>query len=191
MSSNNSSNKKRKPVAGRTGGAAGRNGKHRQLFLEFPEWLPTAPSPPPTPPPSVAIDAEAICHLCGSGVAGGGDGEEEEEVVSVRVLGRLDAATKSAAAAAAASQKKRARARPTASPPREGTQASHSFARVKAVAAGETSGGMPPDFYGPGLEGVEPTDALPGTSEKIDVLAGRAGRRQILFHPQDARPETQ
>lgn len=30
-----------------------------------------------------------------------------------------------------------------------------------------------------------PTEALPGTPEKVAVLAGRAARRQQLFHPDD------
>jgi hypothetical protein len=33
----------------------------------------------------------------------------------------------------------------------------------------------------------EPTDALPGTPEKVAVLEERARRRQALFHPLDAR----
>lgn len=32
-----------------------------------------------------------------------------------------------------------------------------------------------------------PTKALPGTPEKIVVLAARAYRREILFHPRDAK----
>lgn len=33
---------------------------------------------------------------------------------------------------------------------------------------------------------VHPTNAMPGTFEKIAVLAERAARRQELFHPGDA-----
>ncbi len=34
----------------------------------------------------------------------------------------------------------------------------------------------------------EPTDALPGTDRKIDVLAGRLFRGEYLHHPEDRRP---
>jgi hypothetical protein len=41
------------------------------------------------------------------------------------------------------------------------------------------------DFTGePQLD--EPTQALPGTEEKIEVMARRAAHRLALFHPQDA-----
>jgi hypothetical protein len=41
------------------------------------------------------------------------------------------------------------------------------------------------DFTGePPLD--EPTEALPGTEEKIKVMARRAALRLALFHPQDA-----
>jgi hypothetical protein len=32
----------------------------------------------------------------------------------------------------------------------------------------------------------EPTSALPGTREKVEVLTDRARRGQVLWHPQDA-----
>lgn len=32
---------------------------------------------------------------------------------------------------------------------------------------------------------AEPTDATPGTAAKIAVLAARAARGELLFHPQD------
>ncbi|TMQ32527.1 MAG: hypothetical protein E6K70_18025 [Planctomycetota bacterium] len=44
----------------------------------------------------------------------------------------------------------------------------------------------PPDFYGPALPPTAPTRALPGTAEKIAVLAQRASLRQELWHPRDA-----
>jgi hypothetical protein len=34
---------------------------------------------------------------------------------------------------------------------------------------------------------AEPTAALPGTVEKLEVLAERARRREQLFHPRDQR----
>jgi len=37
------------------------------------------------------------------------------------------------------------------------------------------------------VETPEPTDALPGTPEKIEVLEERARRGQALWHPLDAR----
>ncbi len=94
----------------------------------------------------------------------------EEEVVSVRLLGSLGQ-------------------KPRSKPPREGTQASHSFARVKAVASGEATGKMPPDFNGSGLAIPDPTEHLPGSDEKIEVLRDRATARQMLFHPRDALPD--
>jgi hypothetical protein len=36
---------------------------------------------------------------------------------------------------------------------------------------------------------AEPTDALPGTPAKIEVMAERYERRQSLFHPGDRREE--
>jgi hypothetical protein len=45
-----------------------------------------------------------------------------------------------------------------------------------------------PDFNGrPRLADV-PTSALPGTPEKVAVLAERARARLALFHPDDAGP---
>ena len=43
--------------------------------------------------------------------------------------------------------------------------------------------------FGPGSGRLpaEPTQALPGSDEKIEVLAQRAARGEALFHPQDAR----
>ena len=37
--------------------------------------------------------------------------------------------------------------------------------------------------------GCGPTDALPGTEDKIDVMQARARKRLPLFHPQDATLE--
>jgi hypothetical protein len=42
------------------------------------------------------------------------------------------------------------------------------------------------DFLGPALP-CEPTDARPGTQAKIEVLRGRADRREELFHPLDPK----
>lgn len=36
-----------------------------------------------------------------------------------------------------------------------------------------------------------PTDALPGTLEKIEVMAQRAARGESLFHDDDAKPDTE
>ena len=36
----------------------------------------------------------------------------------------------------------------------------------------------------------EPTDAVPGTEQKIDILTERAARGEILFHPHDGQRET-
>lgn len=41
------------------------------------------------------------------------------------------------------------------------------------------------DFYGRGSFG-EPTDALPGTPEKVEVMVERARLGQQIFHPDDA-----
>jgi len=42
-----------------------------------------------------------------------------------------------------------------------------------------------PDFAGP-APFPQPTDALPGTPEKVAVLIARAERGEALFHPLDA-----
>lgn len=42
------------------------------------------------------------------------------------------------------------------------------------------------DFRGRAPLPAEPTEALPGTWEKQRVLAERAARRELLFHPDDA-----
>ncbi len=42
------------------------------------------------------------------------------------------------------------------------------------------------NFFGKGKLPAEPTEALPGTPEKIAVLAERARRKESLFHPDDA-----
>ena len=44
----------------------------------------------------------------------------------------------------------------------------------------------PGHFYGTTMLPPEPTRALPGTPEKVTVMAERAARRQSLFHPDDA-----
>lgn len=41
------------------------------------------------------------------------------------------------------------------------------------------------DFYGPGSNCM-PTKELPGSEEKIEVMAKRAAKKQKLFHPEDA-----
>lgn len=41
------------------------------------------------------------------------------------------------------------------------------------------------DFFGPASMPGEPTDALPGSEQKIRVLIERAARREQLFHPDD------
>lgn len=43
------------------------------------------------------------------------------------------------------------------------------------------------DFNGQAHPAAQPTAALPGTSEKVDILAERARRGLSLWHPQDAR----
>jgi hypothetical protein len=43
------------------------------------------------------------------------------------------------------------------------------------------------DFRGPGALPAQPTSALPGTPEKIALLAERVARREQLFHPLDAK----
>lgn len=45
---------------------------------------------------------------------------------------------------------------------------------------------QPQDFYGPGLPAA-PTEALPGTADKVEVMAARYERRERLFHAGDAR----
>jgi hypothetical protein len=42
------------------------------------------------------------------------------------------------------------------------------------------------DFNGQGRLAIEPTEAFPGSAEKVEVLAERARRRQALWHPSDA-----
>lgn len=42
------------------------------------------------------------------------------------------------------------------------------------------------DFAGPAPPPEAPTDAPPGSREKVEVLAGRAARRQSLFHDGDS-----
>src|SRR5215472_13964871 len=37
----------------------------------------------------------------------------------------------------------------------------------------------------------EPTTALPGTAEKVEILAQRARLRQALWHPRDASLDTE
>lgn len=41
------------------------------------------------------------------------------------------------------------------------------------------------DFYGSGQLPFFPTQAAPGSPEKVAVMAERARARQQLFHPQD------
>src|SRR5881227_1057529 len=42
------------------------------------------------------------------------------------------------------------------------------------------------DFTGQAALALVPTDALPGSAEKVAVLEERARARQMLWHPQDA-----
>src|SRR5262245_27332433 len=42
-----------------------------------------------------------------------------------------------------------------------------------------------PPSVGPGALPKEPTDALPGSEEKICIMIERAARREQLFHPLD------
>jgi hypothetical protein len=42
------------------------------------------------------------------------------------------------------------------------------------------------DFYGKASLAPAPTTALPGTPEKVAILAERARQRQALWHPLDA-----
>jgi hypothetical protein len=44
------------------------------------------------------------------------------------------------------------------------------------------------NFRGPGKPTASATSALPGTPEKVAVLAQRAQDREILWHPGDAHP---
>ncbi len=59
------------------------------------------------------------------------------------------------------------------------------YPRLKAD---QDKGGMP-DLTGGRPHPAEPTDALPGSPEKVDVLAERASRGEVLWHPDDARPD--
>ncbi len=59
------------------------------------------------------------------------------------------------------------------------------YASQSKYAQTEARLGVPADFMGLG-EPTEPTDAIPGTSEKKDVLRERVQRRQQLHHPEDA-----
>jgi len=43
------------------------------------------------------------------------------------------------------------------------------------------------DFNGRASQSVDPTTALPGTEEKVAVLAERARLGMALWHPQDAK----
>ncbi|MFO0926394.1 MAG: hypothetical protein U0736_05055 [Gemmataceae bacterium] len=43
------------------------------------------------------------------------------------------------------------------------------------------------DFNGQAVTAAQPTAALPGTQEKVDILAERARRGLALWHPLDAR----
>lgn len=45
-------------------------------------------------------------------------------------------------------------------------------------------------YFAEGTEPDAPTDALPGTPEKVAILAQRALRGQRLWHPADATLET-
>ena len=45
-----------------------------------------------------------------------------------------------------------------------------------------------PNYYGPSPLPRTPTAAIPGSAEKIAVLAERAILGVALFHPEDARP---
>ena len=66
-------------------------------------------------------------------------------------------------------------------PLRRGRKAKRARLSWTAVLAGQ----RPYDFYGPGLP-TAPTSALPGTPDKVSVLAARYARREQLFHPADA-----
>lgn len=44
------------------------------------------------------------------------------------------------------------------------------------------------DFNGKAKSPPTPTDALPGTPEKVAVLCERARLKQALWHPNDAKP---
>jgi hypothetical protein len=45
------------------------------------------------------------------------------------------------------------------------------------------------DFYGTALRPKVPTQATPGTSERIAIYADRYAKRQDFHHPKDARLE--
>jgi hypothetical protein len=79
-------------------------------------------------------------------------------------------------------KKKRSRCRtPKAGPPM------FSWQRVKDVMAGKIPGPLPEDFVGPGFVPASPTEAEPGSEEKILVLQERASLRMQLNHPRDCR----
>jgi hypothetical protein len=47
---------------------------------------------------------------------------------------------------------------------------------------------LQPSYFGPGAVPREPTEALPGSEQKIRIMTERAARRQQLFHPLDGIP---
>lgn len=61
----------------------------------------------------------------------------------------------------------------------------HNQPEVRKLYRAATDNGVP---YTGGSRRGEPTNALPGTEEKIRVLEERAAKGLALFHPQDARP---
>lgn len=69
---------------------------------------------------------------------------------------------------------------------RGGSKPLHSWDLVKACVEGGGQDELPRDFCGPGFAPASPTEALPGSPEKVDVLKERFARRQQLFHPGDA-----
>jgi hypothetical protein len=61
----------------------------------------------------------------------------------------------------------------------------HNQSEVRKLYRSTTDSGTP---HTGGFKLGEPTEALPGTEEKVRVLKDRAAKGLALFHPQDARP---
>lgn len=69
-------------------------------------------------------------------------------------------------------------------------EASDDFGGLSLEALGEYYRAVLPGRihgFDPSTPADEPTDALPGSAEKLRVMAERAERGEALFHPSDAR----
>ena len=62
----------------------------------------------------------------------------------------------------------------------------NSRARIRFLALNKFARRGIADYYGPCDAPALPTEALPGTEEKVTVLAERAKLGQELWHPRDA-----